>query len=156
MLFDYRYLGASTIKNSANEAQMSFVPDASRTPTFFRGRISAERTVLFREAISALHQVVLDDQRYAVPDRTEYLLWRKEQDLIEFQRFLADELGIKIEDNDLSNLQDRVAAKNAGIKGQLKGLFVQRRDYEDELKDVMKKIDRKHFWSAVNKYYSWL
>ena len=80
MIFDYKYLGQSNVHSSASASDISFVPDFSRPQTFFRGVLNPKRAVLFREAISALHAVVIDEQRYQAPDNSAYLAWRKEQD----------------------------------------------------------------------------
>jgi hypothetical protein len=61
---------------------MQFSPDLNRSPTFFRGELS--QGVAFREAISALHDVVVSDLRYKPKDRTEYLAWLERQELVDF------------------------------------------------------------------------
>jgi hypothetical protein len=76
--FNYRYAGASSVSESAGESAMSFVPDALRPPTYFRGRVAD--TLGFREAMSALHDVVVSDLRFQPKDRTKYLAWRATQD----------------------------------------------------------------------------
>ena len=85
MLFDYRYLGNSTVTDSGGHSNMSFVPDASRSKKVsFAGRFRPEHVVRFREAMSALHDVVVNDQRFVPKDRSEYLAWRaaKDQELL--------------------------------------------------------------------------
>lgn len=62
MLFNYKYSGNTSISNDANKTAMSFVPDAMRDPTFFVGKLN--KKIAFREAISALHDVVVSDLRY--------------------------------------------------------------------------------------------
>ena len=98
MIFDYKYLGQSNVHSSASASDISFIPDFSRPQTFFRGVLHPKRAVLFREAISALHAVVVDEQRYQAPDNSAYLAWRKEHDQKEFQQLLAKELGISVDD----------------------------------------------------------
>ena len=81
MLFDYNYLGSSQIKVLGDSAEISFSPDVSRDePVSFRGQLKPEHAVRFREAISALHDVVINDQRFIPIDRTEYLAWRARKD----------------------------------------------------------------------------
>jgi hypothetical protein len=75
--FNYRYAGASSVSESADGSAMSFVPDALRPPTYFRGRVAD--TLAFREAMSALHDVVVSDLRFQPKDRTSYLAWRATQ-----------------------------------------------------------------------------
>ena len=70
MRFAYRYYGASSVDNSADATAMRFVPDALRPPTWFSGEVNAR--LPFREAMSALHDVVVADQRYQAPDKSAY------------------------------------------------------------------------------------
>ncbi len=78
MLFNYRYSGSSRVSSTAHRTGLSFVPDTLRQPTFFSG--SLNRKVPFREAISALHDVVISDHRFKPRDLTEYKAWAKEQE----------------------------------------------------------------------------
>jgi hypothetical protein len=73
MLANYRYLGSSSVQSTAHATQMSFSPDASRSPTFFRAELALH--LPFREAISALHDVVVSDLRFQPKDRTAYKEW---------------------------------------------------------------------------------
>ena len=78
MEFNYAYRGNTAIADQADKTQMSFSPDTKREPTFFRGEL--KKAVGFREAISALHDVVVSDLRFKPKDRSEYLAWRAKQD----------------------------------------------------------------------------
>ncbi len=78
MQFDYAYHGDSTVSNGVDRTAMSFAPDTLRQPTFFRGNL--RQPLAFRQAISALHDVVVSDLRWKPKDRTEYLRWRAAQD----------------------------------------------------------------------------
>jgi len=91
MRFDYRYYGATSVDNSASATAMRFVPDVLRPPTWFVAEIN--RRIPFREAISALHEVVVADGRYQAPDKTAYKTWLAENEtrlLAEFQARSAD------------------------------------------------------------------
>jgi len=80
MLFNYKYSGSSKVESNASSTSMSFAPDTLREPTFFRGRLG--KNIPFREAISALHDVVVSDLRYKKPelDKSEYLEWARKQE----------------------------------------------------------------------------
>jgi hypothetical protein len=78
MEFNYSYQGDSSVSNSAGGTSMSFAPDTLREPTFFRGEL--RKSVAFREAISALHDVVISDLRWHPKDRTQYLAWAAQQE----------------------------------------------------------------------------
>jgi hypothetical protein len=57
---------------------MSFAPDTLRQPTFFSGEL--HKSIAFREAISALHDVVVSDLRWKPKDRSAYKKWAAEQE----------------------------------------------------------------------------
>lgn len=82
MEFNYSYHSDSSVRNSGSGTDVSFAPDASRQPTFFSGALA--KAIPFREAISALHDVVISDLRWKPKDRTEYMAWREQQDEIDW------------------------------------------------------------------------
>ncbi len=73
MEFTYAYRGQTAVRSGPYRTQMSFVPDAGRPPTYFSGEIG--HAVPFREAISALHDVVVSDLRTQPKDKTAYKAW---------------------------------------------------------------------------------
>jgi hypothetical protein len=73
MRFQYRYYGATSVDNGASSTEMRFAPDTLRPPTYFVADVN--RRVPFREAMSALHDVVTADQRYQAPDKSAYKAW---------------------------------------------------------------------------------
>ena len=77
MLFEYAYGGSSNVTGTASTTAFSLSPDLKRQPTFFRGELSA--SLPFREAMSALHDVVVSDQRFKPKDRSKYLEWYESQ-----------------------------------------------------------------------------
>lgn len=88
MLFDYKYSGSTSVSNSAGNTSMSFAPDISREPTFFIGKLN--KKIVFREAISALHDVVVSDLRFKPKDKTEYKEWAAEQEKLWLGEFIAN------------------------------------------------------------------
>ncbi|GAB4341185.1 MAG: SWIM zinc finger domain-containing protein [Flammeovirgaceae bacterium] len=92
MLFNYKFSGVSSVNSNANAVDMSFAPDTLRQPTFFVGKLN--KKIAFREAISALHDVVVSDLRFKPKDKTAYKEWAAQQEEI----WLADYIsGIKID-----------------------------------------------------------
>jgi predicted nucleic acid-binding Zn finger protein len=75
--FEHRYAGESHVTEKAGASALSFAPDLLRPPTFFRGAL--KDPVAFREAMSALHDVVVSDLRFKPKDRSRYLAWRAQQ-----------------------------------------------------------------------------
>ena len=88
MLFNYAYRGNSTVANSSAETKMSFVPDAKRAPAFFVGEL--RQKLEFREAISALHDVVVSDLRFRPKDRTAYKEWAAGREEIDWQQVASE------------------------------------------------------------------
>jgi hypothetical protein len=77
MEFNHRYVGQSGVQHGANDSQVSFAPDTLREPTYFVGQINNH--IPFREAISALHRIVVSDMRLKPKDRTAYFAWLETQ-----------------------------------------------------------------------------
>ncbi len=92
MEFSYSYSGNSSVDNTGSETNMSFAPDLLREPTYFRGAI--QQSIEFREAISALHDVVISDLRWKPKDRTAYLEWRAQQDEIDWIAVAAQKADV--------------------------------------------------------------
>jgi hypothetical protein len=78
MLFNYRYSGSTSVASTASSVGMSFAPDTLRDPTYFVGKLG--KHIPFREAISALHDVVISDLRYKPKDKSEYKEWAAQQE----------------------------------------------------------------------------
>ena len=91
MEFSRKYQGTSNVNSSGNATNMSFAPDTLRDPTFFVADL--EKHIPFREAMSALHQVVVSDMRFQPKDKVDYKAWLKEQEDI----FLAEAMSQKAE-----------------------------------------------------------
>ncbi|WP_373539269.1 SWIM zinc finger family protein [Chamaesiphon sp.] len=83
MEFNYSYSGNSSISNRGDRTNMSFAPDVTRTPTYFRGEL--RQNIAFREAISALHDVVVSDLRFQPKDKTAYKEWAAQRNEIDWQ-----------------------------------------------------------------------
>ena len=78
MNFVYRFLGETSAVSDARSSSFGFAPDTLRQPTFFTGKVA--RHLAFREAISALHHVVVSDLRFKPRDRTAYFEWLKQNE----------------------------------------------------------------------------
>lgn len=88
MLFDYKFNGDTKVSNSATSTEMNFSPDVTREPTFFNGILN--KHIPFREAISALHDIVVSDYRFKPKDKTDYKVWAAEQESIWLAEFMKD------------------------------------------------------------------
>lgn len=93
MLFNYKYSGSSSVSSSGNSVGMVFAPDVLREPTYFIGELANK--LPFREAISALHDVVISDFKYRPKDRTEYKKWLESQEEVILAQAFAQSAGIE-------------------------------------------------------------
>lgn len=91
MQFEYKFKGDTSVANSAHATSMNFAPDVYREPTYFSGYLN--KHIPFREAISALHDIVVSDFRFKPKDKSDYKAWAKQQEdiwLAEYMRGSAD------------------------------------------------------------------
>lgn len=94
MQFDYKFKGDTTVTSNAHATAMNFAPDVYREPTYFSGYLN--KHIPFREAISALHDIVVSDLRYKPKDKSDYKAWAQQQEdiwLAEFMRGSAEVEG---------------------------------------------------------------
>lgn len=96
MSFDYKYLGSSSVTTTGAASDILFVPDASRSKAVsFKGVLQPEHAVRFREAISALHDVVINDQRFEPKDRSSYMEWRRAEEAKTLALYMAESKQLK-------------------------------------------------------------
>lgn len=130
MIFDYKFNGSSSINNTGHATSMNFVPDASRQPVFFSGKLN--KKIAFREAISALHDVVISDLRFKPKDKTAYKEWVAEQEKLWLSEYMA---GYQIE---------QVRARITQLKEEL-------RQVQQEKAKIMRP-----FYNAKTEYFKYL
>jgi hypothetical protein len=128
MIFNYKYANGTTLASNANSTDMRFAPDALRQPTYFVGTLA--KSLLFREAMSALHHVVVSDMRFQPKDKSEYKAWAAQ--------------------NELAVLAELTAGKK-DIEAQMKVL-------RDEMSEISKEKDKvlSPYYKARKKYYDYL
>ncbi|MEW6732974.1 MAG: SWIM zinc finger family protein, partial [Acidobacteriota bacterium] len=134
MLFDYAYKGGTAVESSANQTNMSFSPDIKREPTYFRGEL--RKNIEFREAISALHDVVVSDLRFKPKDKTAYKEWAAQREQIDWQQVNVQRKEvterIKVLQNELNELyrrsSDRMGPFNRAKQRFFNYLYERERD----------------------------
>lgn len=131
MEFNYSYKGNSGITDSGANTQMSFSPDTKREPTYFVGEL--RKKIPFREAISALHDVVISDLRFKPKDRSAYKEWRAKQDEIDWQLVAAQrkEVGDRVK-----KLQDELNELNQRRSQRLQPYYRAKQDFFNHLYKV--------------------
>lgn len=128
MEFEYAYRGNTAVEHRGDRTELSFSPDTKRPPTFFSGEL--RQHVAFREAISALHHVVVSDLRFKPKDKTAYKAWAAKQ-----------------EDADL----DAVLAQRQAVVRQLKTMREELSELERRSASRMRE-----FWQARTRYFNYL
>jgi hypothetical protein len=91
MEFNYKFKGDTTVSGTAHATNMTFAPDVFRDPTYFSGYLN--KHIPFREAISALHDIVVSDFRFKPKDKSDYKAWAKQQEdiwMAEYMRGTVD------------------------------------------------------------------
>lgn len=130
MKFNMKYLGRSGVLNSGASRILQMVPNLDRDQVAFDAEL--KDPVRFREAISALHDIVINDLTYQPRDKSAYYQWRSNQ--------LRREAAIYRE----GARQKEEAIKSGDIKKPSAKL---KRDYETA---------RKRYWKARRAFNSYL
>jgi hypothetical protein len=86
MEFTYRYAATSQVRNDRDSSSIAFEPDTLRQPTYLKAELG--QPLLFREAISALHDVVVSDLRTLPKDRQAYFEWLAENESAMLAEFM--------------------------------------------------------------------
>jgi hypothetical protein len=81
MDLELQYYGRSGIVEGPSGRAMRFSPNLARKRVFFDAEL--KRPLRFREAISALHDVVIGDLKFKKKDKTAYEEWKKQEALRE-------------------------------------------------------------------------
>lgn len=113
MKFNYRYKGNSEIRNTTGATGVSFAPDVLREPTFFVGTL--DKKIPFREAISALHDVVVADFNFQPKDNTAYLAWLKSQEDIWLAEAVSEKETLDSKIGELSGKLNALRSKRSKI-----------------------------------------
>jgi hypothetical protein len=135
MEFNYAYSGNTGVMERANNTEMLFAPDLTRQPTYFIGEL--RQNIAFREAISALHDVVISDLRFKPKDKTAYKEWAAQQLEIDWQSVAAQREEVK----------QKIETLNAEIKSlrhrsyeRLKPFYQARQKFYDYIYEVDRNI----------------
>ncbi len=128
MNFVYRFLGETTAVSDAGASSFGFAPDTLRQPTFFTGKVA--RHLAFREAISALHHVVVSDLRFKPRDRTAYFEWLKQHEAQLLAEATANRAEVTAK---IQALRERLRAIDADHERLMKPFWQARKSYFDYL-----------------------
>jgi hypothetical protein len=128
MEFNYSYQGDSSVANTSTNTQLSFSPDTLRQPTFFSGEL--RKSIAFREAISALHDVVISDLRWHPKDKTAYKQWAAQQE----ERALIEAAAQKRQvAKQIAETQAELDKLRKNSERRMQPFFTARRKYFDYL-----------------------
>ena len=128
MNFVHRYFGATSAASDALSTALAFAPDLLREPTYFVGKVRSH--LAFREAMSALHHVVVSDLRFKPKDRTDYFAWLQAHE----QQLLAE-----------------AVAERGELKGQMDALRAELASVHSRSAKIMSP-----YYEAQRRYFDWL
>ncbi len=126
----FSYLGKSDLKTVGQSRVLSLAPNLSRQPVAFDAGLV--NPLKFREAMSALHDVVINDLRFQPRDKSAYEKWKAEQR--EMQQRLRRDVTRKA-------LEEIAAAQNQKAPEELERIYGHA---------------RKDYWKARNRYSRYL
>ncbi len=128
MIFNYRYSGSTQVKSSSQAVGMEFAPDTLREPTYFIGKL--RQHLAFREAISALHDIVVSDLRFKPKERTDYQAWLAEQEPIWLAEAMARKEAV---DTQVDEKMEQLQALRQKRDAVMEPFYKARRAYFDFL-----------------------
>lgn len=130
MKFEYRYFGSSQVNDSATATSVQFAPDTLRKPTYFAATLQPTLALAYREAISAMHDVVVSDLRTQPKDRTAYFAWLAENEASLLADFMAQEKDLREKIAPVRAELTKVQNKKAEV---IKPFYKAQREYFDYL-----------------------
>jgi hypothetical protein len=123
------YFGRSELLNGGARQTLRFAPNLSRDPVAFDGGL--RHPLRFREAISALHDVVISDLRFKARNKTAYEEWKKQE-------------------------QERLATlRRAELKRAKEEILRKHADVPPDLEKEFERC-RRRYWDARLKYSTYL
>lgn len=81
------YAGRSGLQSTPSGRLLSLMPNLARDRVAFDAAL--RQPLRFREAMSALHDVVINDLRYKPRDKTAYQQWKQQQQRAEREQYVA-------------------------------------------------------------------
>lgn len=124
MIVQMSYAGRSAIVSGLRQSHVALSTNTLREAAFLRGTLT--QPVLFREAMAALHEVVVSDLQYRPRDRLAFFSWLAEQDRL----FLAN-LAVRSQRarERLETLDERLQKLNSGRDERRKAFYRARLEY---------------------------
>lgn len=115
MQFRYKYYGSTKVDDAATSQDFSFAPDALRPPTSFEGVLKRDSHahLAVREALSALHAVVVSDLRYRGRDQTAYQAWLADNEQTLLAKFMRQAQDLKTQVGSLAEELRQLRARKA-------------------------------------------
>ena len=128
MEFEHTYSSSTQVRSDESATDMSFSPDLNREPTYFTGDLHA--SIEFREAISALHDVVVSNLKYVPKDREAYKAWRATQDDIDLAYVATQKASLRQE---IQQLSDELNALRKSRRARMSTFYRKQQAYFDYL-----------------------
>lgn len=126
MQVQFKYTGQSGIVSGLRQSRVAFATNVLREPSYLNGQLG--RPLVVRDALAALHRVVVSDLKYRPKDRLEFRLWLEAQD-----RLFLQSLAVKSESlrEELEAKEARLAELRERRRLRLRPFYDARRKYFD-------------------------
>jgi hypothetical protein len=123
---EFKYAGQSGIVSGLRDSRVAFATNTLREAAFFRGELG--RPLVLRDALAALHRVVVSDLKFRVRDRVAFKAWLDEQDRLFLQSLTkkSEEIRVQIEQREA-----RLAELDAERNGVMRPFREARKRYFD-------------------------
>lgn len=128
MMLSTRYLGQSGVHGTLTTEHLGFATNTLREATYFSGEL--KKVEGLREALGALHGVVVSDFRYRPKDRAAWEVWLLAQDRLFLRGLAAKNAAAKA---DLERVEARLAELDAARAERMKPFYEARRRYADHV-----------------------
>lgn len=117
MQIRYKYYGSSTVTDGVDTQAFSLAPDTLRPPTHFHGLLRRDSSahLVFREALSALHAVVVNDLRPRGRDPAAYQTWRQAHEGELLAQYMAKSATLQAKSDALMTELSALRAKKSAL-----------------------------------------
>lgn len=136
MIVEFKYAGQSGVVSGLRDARVALATNQLREATYFDGELA--RPLVFREALGALHDVVVSDFKYRPKDRLAFRAWLEEQDQKFLDSLLEAEPNVQRRIEEIEARLSTMTSKRTALR---RPFFDARRQYFEYLYENQWELD---------------
>lgn len=131
MIVEFKYKGQSSVVQGLTNSKIALTTNEVREAAYFKGTLG--RPLVFREAMGALHDVVISDLKYRPRDRLAFEEWMRQKDEEFVKNFIVEQEAARLRLEQLEIARHELDAKR---RERLKPFYAAReRFFEYVFKD---------------------